>query len=335
MSERTPGTPHDTAPNPLERSAAPESPEWEIYNATVGRLVDRYLGKTYTIDGDQYTVWFARPDGGINEGNIGISELDLHSENGDVIEGISAKDLAGRIDSDNEDPANTEQAEFAQSSEHPESQGEDQPTAGELAAREQYALKDGPYHVRKTFTVGDHTYTIDGIYYSGAPGNFATDAIDVLDTTTGQVMPQLTVPEFEAILAKEAQEFLIKQRVEQELESFDENTTMERAQFEAFLYEHPELLEDDTMSDDGKENEVSQTSPAPTSQAATIDAIENTELTDAAVVQKEADAIAAFNKLAMLDEDYEKLRDEFMHDLEAYLDGLRPTSSPDNDNLAA
>lgn len=353
MSERLPQA---TAPEPMAKEGFTESPIWEVNNEKIGDLVDKYLGETYVLDGKEYKVWFARPAGSVKS-EMYISEFDLMGENGEFIEGISSKDLAARIDRDNTTNTYRQQEQDDSGGHTLEDEGnadtnvrQDQPSKVELDKRKDYIFNQAEWHLNREFTIGDLSYRIDGIYYGGNDGIYATDAVDIINTETGAVINQLTIHELEAKIAagqhietinttKEANEPSIElpteqqraltERINKELEDFDQNAAFERAEFEAFLYEHPELLKGDPDTDETS-NE-SQTPYAAT--PLTVDMIDDSDPIKESLGQKRRDAIEEFDKLAISNPDYEELRDEFMKDLNAYIDSLSTvndltTSSP-------
>lgn len=223
----------------------------------------------------------------------------------------------------------------------------------ERKRREQYIFSKAEWHLNREFTIGDKSYKIDGIYYTGTDGDYLTEAIDVLDIKTG-ALTHLTVPELEAAIKAEqpntkmiqteaaatgddvaeltekaekpaeteesAEQQNLTARINKELENFDENAALERAQFEAFLYGHPELLEDEAA----EVSHTPQPTPTPTTPTPTINAIKDVEpLTDDEIRQKGIAAIKEFDDFVIGHPELKELRGVFIEDLEAHLNELR------------
>lgn len=215
--------------------------------------------------------------------------------------------------------------------------------AAEQQRRLDYVFRDAEFHLNREFQIGDETYTVDSISYTGTDGNYETLEIKIKNTETGKVSEYLEPNEVNQMIASsEKSRDLIEtedthastpseieqvdenpelsQRIEKELEGFDQNAAFERAQFEAFLYEHPELLENTPES---SEESTPQSPYAPISQSATIDAINDVDQPTAeSIGQKKVDAINEFDKFVAGHPELEELRDEYMNDLNNYINNL-------------
>lgn len=213
----------------------------------------------------------------------------------------------------------------------------------EQKRRLRYVFSEAEFHLNRAFQIGNEMYTVDSISYTGTDGDYETLEIKIMNMDTGKVSEYLEPEKVNQMIAngEKSRDFIdaeneqpsalpeinpdesleLTQRIEKELESFDQNATFERAQFEAFLYEHPELFTEDSAADKEPQPQMPYSPPA---QTPTIDAIrESEELTDETIEQKRLDAVEAFDRIILENPELNELRDEYMNDLDMYLSELR------------
>ena len=214
----------------------------------------------------------------------------------------------------------------------------------EQKRREKYIFSEAEYYLNREFMIGDTPYFVDGIHYTGTNGDYTTLAIDIKNIETGAVTYNVELEKVKAMVKSEARDNSLTEsekaqtsetleesaeestefqgRIEKELEAFDKNALFERAQFEAFLYEHPELVTDEPAANKDLEpsnpySPIVQTTP-------TIDALEeSTELNNEMIEQKRIDAVEEFDKFITYHPELEELRTEYMNDLDNYLEGIQ------------
>lgn len=299
-----------------ESFSAIMSPDWGMQSAGAAldefdKAYERYVMRMHKVPEEQITIL--------------QSHEDTPDSVGDSLEQINGINIP---------------AEVAQNSELDSAAW----AVAEQQRRLDYVFRDAEFHLNREFQIGDETYTVDSISYTGTDGNYETLEIKIKNIETGKVSEYLEPNEVnQMITSGEKSRGVIEtegtrattpseteqvdenpeltRRIEKELEGFDQNAAFERAQFEAFLYEHPELIEDTPESG---EDSTSQSPYAPFAQPdTTIDAIEDIDQLGAeSIEQKRTDAIDEFDKFVADHPELEELRSEYMNDLDNYVDNL-------------
>lgn len=214
----------------------------------------------------------------------------------------------------------------------------------EQKRREKYVFSEAEFHLNRMFRIGDAAYIVDSISYTGSNGDYETLEIKIMNIESGKVSDYLdptevrqmivdgektkdlietenNQPESPPEVEPSAENPELARYIEKELEGFDQNAAFERAQFEAFLYEHPELFTKESSPEEEPQSQTPYSLPA---QTPTIDAIEEPEdLTDEIIEQKRVDALEEFERLVIEHPELEELRHEYADDLENYLSELR------------
>ena len=127
--------------------------------------------------------------------------------------------------------------------------------AEELKLLEKYVDHEAPYHVGRTFMIGEEMFEVWFVKPDGSEGNYSTKWIDMKNLTTGEMVYDIPPEQVDVMI--ETAESNHTPRLEQsgsyeaiihkELTAFDERFASEpdarlRAEFEAFLRGHPELF---------------------------------------------------------------------------------------------